>query len=45
MEFADFKQANNMGNKEKQCHTTGMSYTAQYYDHTRNKDMNSKAAR
>lgn len=36
---------NNMGNKEKWCHTTGMSYSAQYYDATRNKDMNDKAAR
>jgi len=36
---------NNMGNKEGQCHTTGMKYTAQYYDNTRNADMNKNAAR
>jgi len=33
------------GNKEKYCHTTGMKYEAQYYDNTRNAEMNSKAAR
>jgi hypothetical protein len=37
--------ANNMGNKEKWCHTEDMGYTAQYLDHTRNAQMNTAAAR
>jgi len=30
---------NNMGNKEKWCHTTEMGYAAQYLDETRNAEM------
>jgi len=36
---------NNLGNTQKWCHTGTMKYPAQYTDDTRNKDMNSKAAR
>jgi len=43
--YTDIKGANNMGNTQKQCHTTGMNYVAQYLDHTRNKLMNTAAAR
>jgi len=34
-----------MGNTQQQCHTTDMNYVAQYYDHTRNKVMNTQAGR
>jgi len=44
-EYTDLIGAKNMGNTQKQCHTTGMSYTAQYYDNARNKKMNAAAAR
>jgi len=37
--------ATSLGNKEEWCHTTNMGYTAQYYDHDRNKEMNKLAAR
>jgi hypothetical protein len=42
---AVLKGGNNMGNKEKWCHTTDMGYPAQYYDNARNAEMNAKAAR
>lgn len=35
----------NLGNKEKQCHTTNMAYPAQYTDVNRNREMNAAAAR
>jgi len=35
----------NMGNTEKQCHTTDMGYMAQYKDSNRNRVMNTAAAR
>jgi len=37
--------ATNMGNTEKQCHTAGMGYVAQYLDNNRNAVMNAAAAR
>ena len=37
--------ANNMGHVVGWCHTTGMSYPANYTDATRNADMNVNAAR
>jgi len=43
--YTDIRDANNMGNVQKQCHTTGMNYMAQYQDHTRNAQMNTAAAR
>jgi len=43
--YASLKGGVNLGNKDKWCHTTDMSYPAQYDDHERNKDMNAKAAR
>jgi len=42
---SDLKGGNDLGNKESWCHTTEMKYTAQYYDHDRNKQMNSLSAR
>ena len=36
---------NNMGNKSGWCHTTGMSYPAQYTDAVRNAELNASAAR
>jgi len=45
LEYARMNLAKDMGNTEKQCHTTDMSYTAQYYDHNRNRNMNSLAGR
>jgi len=45
LDYAKLAGANNMGNKEKFCHTTGMAYEAQYYDSDRNKEMNKQAAR
>jgi hypothetical protein len=35
----------NMGHKTGWCHTTGMSYPANYTDHVRNAEMNVEAAR
>jgi len=35
----------NLGNTQKQCHTSGMSYPAQYTDAARNARMNAEAAR
>lgn len=37
--------ATNMGNKTGWCHTTGMSYPAQYTDSVRNAELNAQAAR
>jgi len=45
LQYAKLTGGNNMGNKEKWCHVTGMSYPAQYEDDARNREMNSKAAR
>jgi len=45
LKFAKIANGNNMGNKEKQCHTDGMAYVAQYMDVSRNTQMNSAAAR
>eukprot|EP01128_Nolandella_sp_AFSM9_P000402 TRINITY_DN10563_c0_g1_i1.p1 TRINITY_DN10563_c0_g1~~TRINITY_DN10563_c0_g1_i1.p1 ORF type:complete len:708 (-),score=210.24 TRINITY_DN10563_c0_g1_i1:174-2204(-) len=45
LQFAPLAGGNNMGNTEKQCHTTGMAYGAQYNDHTRNQKISSEAAR
>jgi len=45
LSLAVLSGATNMGNKEKWCHTTDMAYPAQYADHTRNKQMNTNAAR
>jgi len=35
----------NLGNSEKECHTTGMSYPPQYHNPTRNQKMSRDAAR
>jgi len=35
----------NLGNTQKQCHTAGMAYVAQYTDSARNSRMNAEAAR
>jgi len=43
--YTNLDGANDQGNTQKQCHTTGMAYSAQYYDHNRNKQMNALAAR
>jgi len=43
--YAKLDNGKPMGNIEKYCHTTGMKYTAQYYDNARNSDMNAKAGR
>jgi len=45
LDMAQLKGANNMGNKQKWCHTTDMNYPAQYVDHDRNKEMNAAAGR
>jgi len=45
LEFAQLPGAINKGNKQKWCHTTSMSYPAQYTDATRNMQMNTDAAR
>jgi len=45
LEYAQLTGGNNMGNKEKWCHTTDMSYNAQYYDRSRNAILNKDAAR
>jgi len=45
LKFTALKGAVNCGNKEQWCHTTDMKYQAQYYDNTRNAEMNDKAAR
>jgi len=43
--YAHLPGSNNLGNKEKWCHITGLAYPAQYLDHQRNKEMNAAAAR
>jgi len=45
LDLARLDKGNYMGNTEKWCHTTDMGYPAQYTDHSRNQQMNSKAAR
>jgi len=45
LSLASLRGGHNQGNTEKWCHTTDMGYTAQYYDHNRNKQMNLLAAR
>mmetsp|Transcript_7767 Transcript_7767/g.10728 ORF Transcript_7767/g.10728 Transcript_7767/m.10728 type:complete len:685 (-) Transcript_7767:61-2115(-) len=45
LDYAVLDGGNNQGNTEKQCHTTGMKYNAQYYDRTRNQQMNSLGGR
>jgi len=45
LKYADLPNGNYLGNKEKWCHTTGMSYPAQYTDSARNKEMNTNASR
>jgi len=45
LELSQLSGGNNMGNKEKWCHTVDMGYPAQYLDHARNKEMSSAAAR
>jgi len=44
-DYAQLEGGNNMGNKEKWCHTTDMSYSAQYYDRNRNAMLNKDASR
>jgi len=43
--YSSLPGGKNMGNTEKQCHTTGMKYGPQYYDTTRNAQMNANAGR
>jgi len=43
--YATLKDGVFLGNKEKWCHTTSMSYPPQYTDADRNKDFNVNAAR
>jgi len=43
--YAHIPYGHNMGNTQKQCHTTGMAYPAQFTDVTRNQQMNAAAAR
>jgi pimeloyl-ACP methyl ester carboxylesterase len=45
LKYASLQGGKDMGNKDKWCHTTDMSYPAQYDDSARNKDMNANAAR
>jgi len=45
LDYTTLNGGTNMGNTQKQCHITGLAYTAQYLDHTRNKKMNANAAR
>eukprot|EP01119_Soliformovum_irregulare_P007176 TRINITY_DN1957_c0_g1_i1.p1 TRINITY_DN1957_c0_g1~~TRINITY_DN1957_c0_g1_i1.p1 ORF type:complete len:654 (-),score=206.29 TRINITY_DN1957_c0_g1_i1:114-2075(-) len=45
LEYTNLPKGTNMGNTQKQCHTSGMGYMAQYDDQTRNAAMNSFAAR
>eukprot|EP01116_Phalansterium_solitarium_P017913 TRINITY_DN4556_c0_g1_i1.p1 TRINITY_DN4556_c0_g1~~TRINITY_DN4556_c0_g1_i1.p1 ORF type:complete len:671 (+),score=264.89 TRINITY_DN4556_c0_g1_i1:77-2089(+) len=40
LEYSVLPGANNMGNTESQCHTTGMKYAAQYEDDARNVIIN-----
>jgi len=43
--YATLPDANYLGNTEKQCHTTGMSYQPHYFDNDRNAEMNARAKR
>lgn len=43
--YSSLTYANNMGNTEKQCHTTGMNYEPQTHDAKRNAVLNANAAR
>jgi len=45
LKYAVLEGGKDGGNSEQQCHTTDMTYMAQYDDSKRNKDMSSKAAR
>jgi len=45
LKYAQLPGALSMGNKEKWCHTTDMTYTPQYDDAARNTEMNHNAAR
>jgi len=45
LKYSTLVGGNSAGNTEKQCHTTGMKYTAQYLDNNRNAQMNSLAGR
>jgi len=45
LKYCSLPGGKSMGNTEKQCHTTGMKYSAQYYDSNRNSNMNSNAGR
>jgi len=44
-ENAQLAGGHNLGNTQKQCHTTDMSYIAQYDDTNRNAQMNAAALR
>ena len=43
--YSTLDGANVGGNKEQWCHSTEMSYAAQYDDHERNAEMNRLATR
>jgi len=45
IQFAGLTHGKYLGNTEKQCHTTGMGYMAQYSDRSRNVQINQHAAR
>jgi len=45
LKYAVIPHGVNMGNTQKQCHTTNMAYPAQFTDVTRNQQMNAAAAR
>jgi len=45
LDWAHMPNGVNKGNTQKQCHTTDMSYPAQYADAARNKILNANAAR
>lgn len=42
--FSNLPEGNYQGNKEEQCHTTNMRYSAHYLDTNRNTEMNSLAS-
>jgi len=44
-DYTGLPGASNLGNTQKWCHTGGMAYPAQYLDRTRNRAINSAAAR
>jgi len=45
LKYAYMPGGHSMGNTQKQCHTTGMSYPAQFTDSNRNAQLNAAAAR